>query len=127
MHALVWVDEWQFACCGEPFSVYSRLWWNLIEPDVEWLSTFLGPDEASRVTYAEDHHGPDGIYNNVFVRGIRAVHCGYVFVPGHPPRTQAVEGTTQFRGVDRVDRVEWSDEPEIDGVDLDGYLVDIEL
>lgn len=38
----VWVDEWQYACCGEPFAVGDRVSWTLHPADLEFLAPVLG-------------------------------------------------------------------------------------
>lgn len=53
----IWVSAWQFDCCGDAFDVGSDVRLTVVEPDVEWLSEVLGPEEARRVTASEEHHG----------------------------------------------------------------------
>lgn len=39
----VWVDEWQYACCGDPFTVGDRVTWTLGPADQAFLAPLLGP------------------------------------------------------------------------------------
>ena len=39
----VWVDEWQYACCGDPFTVGDRVTWTLGAADLAFLAPLLGP------------------------------------------------------------------------------------
>ncbi len=56
MAAIVWMDEWQQACCGEPFAVGSVVTWTLEPPDADRLAAVLGPAEARTVTHREERH-----------------------------------------------------------------------
>jgi hypothetical protein len=78
---IVWLDEWQWACCGEPFSVGTPVRWNLetVSPDHRVrakLTSLLSAEVADRVTHEEDHHGmhPQGAETSGVVRRITAVH-----------------------------------------------------
>jgi hypothetical protein len=78
---IVWLDEWQWACCGEPFSVGTPVRWNLetVSPDhrvTAKLTSLLSAEVADRVTHVEDHHGmhAQGADTSGVVRGITAVH-----------------------------------------------------
>lgn len=79
----IWVDAWQMQCCGEPFSVGSRISWTLAEADPEWLTSVLGISDT--VDAAEEHHGgvPDGTPpTEGTVTAISAVHCRHAPAPG---------------------------------------------
>ncbi|MDQ1663663.1 MAG: hypothetical protein QOJ68_3643 [Blastococcus sp.] len=103
MHT-VWLAEWQWACCGEPFSVGTPVRWNLekVVPDhrvTAKLRSLLSAEVADRVTHEEDHHGmhASGAETAGVVRSITAVYArsaptserhgphgmvGYAEVPG---------------------------------------------
>jgi hypothetical protein len=51
----VWVDEWQFDCCGEPFGVGSVVSWR-IGPTSDFLADMLGPGAGVTIDAFEDHH-----------------------------------------------------------------------
>lgn len=55
--AVVWVAAWQMECCGDPFAVGDQVVWTVDrEIDDDWFVAALGPDMASRITHAEEHH-----------------------------------------------------------------------
>lgn len=124
MHAVVWMDSWQMQCCGDEFSVGARVSWNLVEPDLEWLTTVVGPTEAAAVTHAEEHHGREGIECSGWVEAIRAVHYQVAArLHGSPKVMYPVEGSATFRSVRSADR--WSN--EIEDAQFGGYLVDLRM
>ena len=117
----VWVDAWQMQCCGERFSVGSRVSWTLAEADINWLRTIL--DAGVTVDAAEEHHGgapDDAPQTTVTVTAITAVHCQFAPAPGadervlSPVRSSAV--LTSVRSADG-----WT--PDRDGLHFSGYLV----
>lgn len=96
---MIWVDGWQMQCCGERFSVGTRVTWTLREPDADWLGTVLGPDV--QVDAAEEHHGgvPEGAPKTTGkVRRIEAVHCGYARPPGAGRTLYPADGWTKGGG-----------------------------
>jgi uncharacterized protein DUF6578 len=120
----VWVDDWQMQCCGDPFDVGSKVWWNVVEPDVEWLSAVLGPELASHVTYREEHHGRESRIATGLVRRIHAVHYRTAPLPDGPPNHHyPVSGSARLRVVAAADG--W-DEP-FEGAAFGGYLVDLDV
>lgn len=38
----VWMDYWQYECCGDPFAVGDRVHWTLQPADLEFLAPPLG-------------------------------------------------------------------------------------
>jgi hypothetical protein len=84
---MVWVDGWQMQCCGDPFSVGSRVSWTLGDADLDWITTILAEGSRPGVDAAEDHHGgiPEEtpVTDGSVVR-IAAVHCR--FAPGADSR-----------------------------------------
>jgi hypothetical protein len=98
----VWVDDWQMQCCGEPFSVGSRVTWTLREPNTDWLRTVLGL--PVQVDAAEEHHGgvpEDTPTTTGKVLSVAAVHCRYPPVPDFTEYTNL--STTDRRPEDRGD------------------------
>ncbi|TDD63011.1 hypothetical protein E1263_01500 [Kribbella antibiotica] len=116
---LVWVDGWQMECCGEPFTVGSRVEWTLYEVSSrDWLDSVLGEEFAEEVTHGEEHHGgaADGAPTTVgLVRRIRAV-VSKVGVG------QLGAGATPIPATGRLVDVTDADGPY---QDLIGYLVDL--
>lgn len=120
MDLVVWVDDWQMQCCGDPFSVGSRVSWKLGPPDLDWLATVLGPVQVDR---AEDHHDlftADTPATEAVVRAISAVHCAYAPKPG-----EDLPGLYPVRGSGVLTPVERADGREKDQGDkrFSGYLV----
>jgi len=122
---LVWVDDWQMQCCGEPFAVGSPVSWTLEDPDPDWLAAIVGDDLAARVDAAEEHHrgGPEqGPRTDGTVLSIRTVHCRYEAAdPEHPQMMSPVPGSGVVTGTDTADG--W--EAERDGLAFVGYLVQL--
>lgn len=81
----IWVDDWQMQCCGNAFAVGTAVSWTLRDPNLDWPVAVLGPETASRVDAAEEHHGGvvvDAPSTTGTVRSIKAVHCRYAPQPG---------------------------------------------
>ena len=123
---VVWVDDWQMQCCGEPFGVGSEVAWTVSEADGDWLDRMLGPDARSRVDAAEDHHGqlPAGTpRTRGTVIGIRAVHCRYAAEPGGDERAlYPVPGSGVVSDIESADG--WT--PDLAEARFVGYLVELE-
>ena len=86
METTIWVDAWQMQCCGEPFSVGSRVTWTLAGADS--ITSVLG--DSVTVHAAEEHHGgvPDGTQpTEAKVTAISAVHCRHAPAHGADQRT----------------------------------------
>jgi hypothetical protein len=52
----VWAREWEFACCGGPFSVGDTVRWRISPAVSDRLAAFLGEEQASSLAGVEDHH-----------------------------------------------------------------------
>jgi hypothetical protein len=80
---IVWVDGWQLQCCGQPFTVGSRVAWTLCPTGTDYVDHMLGADAGRAIDAAEEHHGgvPEGTpETNGIVTAIAAVHCRYAHV-----------------------------------------------
>lgn len=53
---MVWMDDWQFDCCGEPFSIGSEVSWTIGPADSDLLTDMLGTDTGVAIDAFEDHH-----------------------------------------------------------------------
>ncbi|MGB7981612.1 MAG: DUF6578 domain-containing protein [Candidatus Nanopelagicales bacterium] len=134
MLLVVWVTDWQMECCGAPFAVGEAVSWRLSNrPDVEWLSTVIGVDEARAVTHAEDHHDtqPHGVrvVDGTVVR-IRVARCRYV--PGPKREWIPVTGSTSFENVTFADGSEadnyvGGDASQQSQTLMTGYIVDLNV
>ena len=73
----MWLDAWEWECCGAPFRVGQTVEWSRCEVDVARLTSVLGAELAESVTDAETHHGelPTTAVSGV-VTHIRAVFAG---------------------------------------------------
>ena len=83
----IWVDAWQMQCCGELFSVGSRVAWTLAKADPDRLTPLLGASVT--IDAAEEHHGgvPDATpRTKATVTAISAVHCQHAPAPGGDQR-----------------------------------------
>jgi hypothetical protein len=117
-------------CCGDRFSVGSRVEWTLYEEsDREWLTSVLGKEFASQVTHGEEHHGglPDDAPTTVgVVDRIRAVSSRFgpdpTSVSAAAPNHVPIPGTATVVEVDEADG--WY--PEDGGRHFNGYLVDLQ-
>src|SRR3954453_6045775 len=55
----VWLEEWEWQCCGEPFAVGSEVEWGLLPMSGEsrsYLKDPLGTDVVAEITHREAHH-----------------------------------------------------------------------
>ncbi|MGH3758330.1 DUF6578 domain-containing protein [Actinophytocola sp.] len=125
MRAIVWLDEWQQTCCGDPFEVGSVVTWSLKPPNTEGLRAILGPDEAQAVTHHEEHHDAEETPRVTgSVRSVRVVRCHSAPKPGEDPWTHyPVAESTVIEPVQAVAGYQ----PDRDGLSLVGYLVELNV
>jgi hypothetical protein len=116
-------------CCGDAFTVGSRVEWTLYEEsDRDWLTSVLGEDLAQQVTHGEEHHGgvPDDLATAVGeVTRIRAVRNR--FGPDPNSVSAAAPVHVPIPGTGLVEDVEDADGwfPEEGDLHFNGYLVDL--
>jgi hypothetical protein len=55
----IWLDEWEWACCGTPFQVGDQVSFQT-DPRSDELATLLGPELAPSVDRQESHHEDGG-------------------------------------------------------------------
>jgi hypothetical protein len=129
MRLVVWVDDWQMQCCGEPFHVGSEVAWTVSETGQtaqDRLESMLGANEHVKVDAAEEHHGglpPDTPRTRGTVARIRACHCRYEPSPGEDPRVlYPVPGSGVVSDLESADG--WT--PDRGGAKFVGYLVDLD-
>ncbi len=125
----VWLENWEWQCCGEPFALGSEVLWDLVPADDEfrsWLGTPLGAAVVGSITHYETHHGNGKDVNPTSTRGrvdsIDAVYWQLAPRPGGDPRVlYPVAGTGALESRERAD----GREPETDGgPSFGGYIVD---
>jgi hypothetical protein len=127
----VWIDDWEWQCCGEPFAAGSTVRWGLV-PATEESRTFLagplGRELADAITHCETHHEqPDDPLQPVPTRGrveaIQAVYWMLAPRSGENPRALwPVDGTAEFQSRDMADG--WEPESE-NGRSFHGYMVEL--
>jgi hypothetical protein len=127
----VWIENWEWQCCGEPFAVGSFVRWGLV-PSTEESRTFLagplGEELSAAITHYETHHEQaDDPLQPLPTRGrvesIQAVYWMRAPRSGENPRALwPVEGTAELRSRDQADG--WEPESE-DGPSFEGYIVEL--
>lgn len=62
MRITVWVDSWQYQCCGDAFGVGNAISWRLGASDDDWLDLVLGDRMPAPVGSLSvlDHLGAEG-------------------------------------------------------------------
>ena len=120
---IVWVDGWQMQCCGEPFSVGSRVSWTLCPTDTDYVDHMLGAEAGGAIDAAEEHHG--GVREGTpettgTVTAIAAVHCRYAPVPGKASRMLYPVASS---GVQTAITTADGQIPDLPGLKFAGYLV----
>lgn len=79
-NCIVWYDEWQMACCGEPFSIGDKVKWP-VSPD--WNDDYLPVDmkqQVGRITYFYDAHADslEGLFTLIgIVKNIQGVYLHF--------------------------------------------------
>jgi hypothetical protein len=126
----VWLDSWQWQCCGDPFAVGSEVLWDVLPTPPQhkpYLSELLGPELAGTIDFREEHHEdprfqPRLVPTRGRVESIAAVYCQRAPRAGEEPRELfVVPGTTVLEQRERADG--W--EPEGDGLRFEGYVVEL--
>lgn len=101
--AVVWIDGWQLACCGTPFSIGDAVEWSVREGvDREFLADAISPEAAERIDVSEEHHGDDDAELRGRVRAIRAASCRYAVREGES-LSRPVPGSGVLTAVQRAD------------------------
>jgi len=118
MEAVVWVSEWEMACCGEPFSVGDRVSWHVVaeaETGGAWQAEIAAAAGGSSIDYCETHHEPYGDnaspLTGTVVR-IRAIIRESASSAANPIVFQSVPGTVGLRDLAALDRDSGWSSPE---------------
>lgn len=120
-------------CCGEPFSLGSRVSWAVrpADRDDAILAMILGDEEVARVTHVEDHHTV-GLFGHGreltgTVTSIEAIECGTAPLPGPDTHTRyPVEASRIVTVLTHADGWE-TDKLDPDGPMFYGYLIDLDV
>lgn len=74
----VWLNEWEWACCGDPFAVGDRITLHVRRGPGAWVHQMLGPDLGATVDAEEEHHeepGPERLTGTVaHIHGVTLEH-----------------------------------------------------
>lgn len=118
---IVFIAEWEMACCGDPFAVGSRVSWHLTPAGDKWLSGLLDRAPAGVTTYFDNHFdGPEPPVKSGVVRSIGAVSCRYRKRRG---------ALVPVAGSETVRPIQKAEGGEIDGDGPErfiGYIVELE-
>ena len=117
----MFVQDWQYECCGDDFAVGDEVAWTTRQPDTDWLARRLGENEAANVTHTEEHHGSS--HGNVAgkVTAIVAAFYGEKAVPAKRLRELVpVPGTGKLKPL--TDTRDFRGE---EGLSFAGFLVDL--
>jgi hypothetical protein len=122
----VWIEDWEWQCCGEPFAVGDEIEWGLLpDGDRSYLTRPLGAEVANAITHFETHHQAEDDEQPTATRGrVESIEAAYWHLaprPGEDPRVlYPVEETGVLAS--RVTADGW--EPErADGRTFEGYIV----
>jgi hypothetical protein len=124
----VWIDDWQFQCCGEPFAIDSKVAWSTYRvTDPTWFNQFLDAEVASSITDHEQSHdlGDDRDLERTtgVVRAVHAVFCRYLEVDDV---AMPIPGSGVLESRTSVGRSEPDDADTDDGRSFIGYLVSLD-
>jgi hypothetical protein len=119
----VWVDRWQMACCGTPFSIGDPIDWTVSSNvDRSFLGRVTSPEVARSIEYCEEHHDDDEPVLGLtgVVRSIRLAFCRYELEDGGGSAPAA--GSGQLRDV-----VSTTEQPPKTGDEnRPGWIVEVE-
>lgn len=129
----VWLDSWEWQCCGEPFEVGSEVEWALtpmLPEERSFLVEPLGSEILDGISHCETHHDhphdePRPIPTRGRVESIEAVYWTRAPRPGQDRHVvYPVEGSAVVVKRETVDGWEPEDEG---GLRHEGYIVDLAL
>jgi hypothetical protein len=124
----VWLEAWEWECCGDPFAVGATVNWNLTPVDDAGKASFtelFAAEIGPAITHMEGHHGATPLPppQRVRVEAIHAVYWDRAPLPGEDSRTvYPVPGSARLQPREVGDP--WS-EPDADRERFEGYLVDV--
>lgn len=124
----VWVEDWEWQCCGQPFAVGADVEWGLLPVSSEageYLIEPLGGEVVASITHCETHHegedDPQPVPTAGRVESILAAYWEIAPRPNTDSRVlHPVAGTGVLEPRDTADG--W--EPEVEGGPrFEGYIV----
>jgi hypothetical protein len=126
----VWLEDWEWKCCGEPFALGAKVEWGLLpvsDDSRAYLGEPLGAEVVGGITHCETHHEGDDDEPPVPTRGrVESITAAYWYVAPRPGGDQRVHypvaGSAILEERDKADG--W--EPEIEGGPrFEGYIVEL--
>ena len=126
----VWLESWEWQCCGEPFAVGSEVEWGLmpiLPDDRSYLVDGLGSELVDGITHFETHHAdldedPRPTPTPGRVASITAVYWARAPRSSEENVYYPVPGTAVLEARDRAG----GSEPETDdGPQFEGYIVEL--
>ena len=126
----VWLDSWEWQCCGERFAVGSVVDWALTPISAEatsFLAKPLGADVVDGISHYEGHHPDEDEPARTLTRGrvesIKAVYWGLDRRPGEAPVYDPRPLSAVYESRDSADGSD-PDERE-GGLRFSGYIVEL--
>jgi hypothetical protein len=126
----IWLEDWEWQCCGEPFAVGSEVEWGLMPLSSEdrlFLIEPLGAETVDGLTHVETHHEDardpvQPVRVRARVEAISAVYWARAPHSGDDERVlYPVSGTAVLESRETADG--W--EPEHDALRFEGYIVEL--
>ena len=124
----VWLEDWEWQCCGEPFAVGAEVEWGLVPVSSEsrsYLIDPLGAKVVAGITHCETHHEGEDDEQPIPTRGrVKSIVAAYWQLA--PRRNEDPRVHYPVAGTGILEPRETADgwEPEIEGGSrFEGYIV----
>ena len=95
----VWLEDWEWQCCGEPFAVGAEVEWGLVPVSSEsrsYLLDPLGAEVVAGITHYQTHHEGEDDERQLTRGRVESIVAAYWQVA--PRRNQQIRAcTTQLR------------------------------
>jgi hypothetical protein len=126
----VWLEDWEWQCCGEPFALGAEVEWGLLpasDGDRAYLIEPLGAAVVGGITHCETHHAGEDDEQPVPTRGrVESITAAYWHVAPRAGGDQRVHYPVAGSAV--LERRETANgwEPETEGGPrFEGYIVEL--
>jgi hypothetical protein len=114
----VWIEAWEWQCCGDPFKLGSNVMWGLLPASAHLRSALaveFGEGVAQQLTHYETHHEIDGDPETVPTRGrVEAIDAAFCVLEARPDNARFYEpiaGSGVLESRQSADGWEPEDEP----------------
>ena len=74
---IIWIDDWQMQCCGDPFNVYDAITWTVVAWDTE-VPNFI---TQGHIDYYYENHTDDFIEITATVEKIQCIYQVFQYDP----------------------------------------------